>query len=242
MIRQAVERDFSRLPNTECAARILSLKIAYGLDVPFIRYYTDGDGGMAAIMDGVCTLQYTQAELSEEWLMFLRMVPDTQMIHTDEITGNQIVKRFHLTFKSGSVMRLDKYIEQNSSTKMPRLQDVYILLADTFRQIPPFESWYVDISHRVRHGFCHITSALVSNVVVSCAMTVAETHNAAIIGSVATKVGYRGQGLATRCIKELLDYLPQNTVFILPNSLQAERVYQKCGFTPSTHWMEIALN
>ena len=56
MIRTAVESDFAVLPRDECAIRIHSLKKAYGLDVPFIRYYADDCGNLLSVMDGAGVL------------------------------------------------------------------------------------------------------------------------------------------------------------------------------------------
>ena len=71
MIRTAVDSDFTAMPGgDECAIRIHSLKNAYGLDVPFIRYYADDCGGLLSVMDGAAVLSYT--ENREEWAVLSR--------------------------------------------------------------------------------------------------------------------------------------------------------------------------
>ena len=53
MIRLAQKADFPRDVSNEVLVRIDGLRLTYGLDVPFVRYYTDGEGALLAVMDGV---------------------------------------------------------------------------------------------------------------------------------------------------------------------------------------------
>ncbi len=243
MIRAAIEQDFANLPINECTTRILGLKNAYGLSVSFLRFYADGEGSIASVIDGFCVF-HSPARPTEEWLTFLRIVPDVQCIHTNEITCELIVKSFGLSAEKGLVMRLEKAQGSVIALETPQLQQLYYtLLQDVFSAvIPPFEGWYVDISHRVRHGVCHIAVKQVDGRPVSCAMTVAETDTAALVGYVATKASYRGRGYASDCINTLLRALPQSTVYISPNSMQAKTIYEKCGFSADAQWMEIRLD
>ncbi len=241
MIRLATEQDFVNVPMTECSLRICALKNAYGLNVPFIRYYADGEGTLAAVMDGFCMV-YSSCSINEEWLVFLRMLPDVLTIHTNRCVGESCVKAYNLPYKSGLVMRLDKpttnIIEGISS---PPLGKVYDLLSSVFHTYPSFDGWYVDVSHRIRHGCCHIACVVQNDTVVSCAMSVAETADVALIGGVATQIAYRHRGMAKQCITRLIASLPQSTLFIAPNSDEMAGYYNKIGFTPCDEWVEISL-
>ena len=79
---------------------------------------------------------------------------------------------------------------------------------------------------------------------VSMAMTVAETQQAAVIGAVVTAPSYRRQGLASRCITNLLAQLAdKRTVWIAPVDTIAEQLYARLGFTicESQKWAELIL-
>ncbi len=244
MIQLAVETDFVREITTESELRICALECAYGLDAPFIQFFADGEGSIASIMDGFCTV-YCPSEPSEEWITFLRMLPDVRTIHSDANTIVILAKRYDLTPKSGSVMRLGKVLSvstlRRSKPEDISLREVYPLLSSAFDELPPFDGWYVDTSHRVRHGCCHIASVKKDGQLISIAMTVAETKVAALIGGVTTLPHYRGQGAASRCINDLIATLPQNTILIAPNNESAERLYKKLGFVPWGTWAEITL-
>ena len=117
----------------------------------------------------------------------------------------------------------------------PSPRDMYPVLSAVFTEnLPPFDSWYVDVSHRVRHGLCHVAGIRRGEELAAVAMTVAETGNGAVLGSVATMPAYRRQGLSTACIGSLIaavqDENPEKTIWIIPKTDYAENFYRKLGF------------
>ncbi len=238
MIREATKQDFINLPIKNCAVRIESLYRAYGLEVPFVRFYSDGEGTIASIMDGCCIL-HSSHRLTEEWLAFLYMLPDIKQLYTDSSIGEQVVKAFNLPHKTGVVMRLDKLSGDNRMLLQPPLQLLYQLLSSVFADYVSFDSWYVDISHRLRHNCCRIATITKDERPVACIMTIAEGKEAAVIGGVATDKAYRKQGLAQQCMETILATLIQTTVFISPVDAYAQQYYTRFGFVDSECWMEI---
>lgn len=57
----------------------------------------------------------------------------------------------------------------------PAPREVYPLLCACFGDtLPPFESWYADVSHRLRHGHCRLVGVRAGETLAACAMTTAE--------------------------------------------------------------------
>lgn len=57
----------------------------------------------------------------------------------------------------------------------PTPREVYPLLCACFGDtLPPFESWYADVSHRLRHGHCRLVGIRAGETLAACAMTTAE--------------------------------------------------------------------
>ncbi|MBQ6019210.1 MAG: GNAT family N-acetyltransferase [Clostridia bacterium] len=83
----------------------------------------------------------------------------------------------------------------------------------------PFGEWYVELSHRLRHGNARIYAVREGGKIVSVAMTAAESDFAAVIGFVRTLKEYRGRGFAS------------GLCAVLGNELLREkkRVYISCG-------------
>lgn len=244
MIRLANERDFDREIKNESELRIGALMRAYGLRVPFIQFFADEEGALASIMDGVCTLSCASTP-NDEWCVFLQMHSDIKIIHTDAKTASYLAEKWQIPLKSGCVMRHERLssnmpLQENGAEETP-LRELYGLLSTVFDSFPSFEGWYVDTSHRVRHGFCHIAAERDNGRLTSVAMTVAEIEDMALIGGVATLPSQRGRGAASRCICRLIDSLTQSDILIAPSDDYSARLYSKLGFVPWGTWAELIL-
>lgn len=240
MIRTAVESDFEKIPSDECAVRIHSLKKAYGLDVPFIRYYSDGCGGLMTVMDGAAALHCI--ENTEEWLIFITMNPDILQLHCAANIGKVLMESGDWQGREGVVL---KYAGERAFTtplyvcETPYLPDVHVLLDGCFDSMASLNAWYPDVSHRIRHDCAKIATILNEKVVVSTAMTVAETDVAAVLGQVATHSEYRGKGYAKTCIKSLISRCKDKDLYILPMTEIAHSLYANMGFVPAGEWAEL---
>lgn len=100
---------------------------------------------------------------------------------------------------------------------------------------------YVDLSHRLRHGFCH-AAALRSEGGALCtaAMTVAESGSDALIGGVCTLPEARGKGMASAAVRVLCERLTQKgqTVFLLAEN-KLIPFYERLGFEHCGEWEQI---
>lgn len=240
MIRKALETDFPTVADNECLVRILGLRLAYGTDAPFIQYFTDGEGGLMSLMDGVAILNLPY--LNEEWAVFLGMNPDITAIHCSDTIGNALFSSGNWEGRVGDVMvyagDMPSSVEEMVCSN-PHLPAVYDLLKNHFPGISPFNYWYPDVSHRVRHGCCHISAVLGEIGVVSTAMTVAETDTSAVLGQIATHPDFRRRGLAGKCIKSTIFQCKGKMLYILPLNENAQKLYQKLGFVVCGGWAEL---
>lgn len=239
MIRKAVESDFFVLPGDECAIRIHSLKNAYGLDAPFIRYYADDCGGLLSVMDGAGILYCT--ENVEEWLVFVTMNPEIIHLHCSAAVGRELTDSGNWQGRVGVVLKYDGKCDLDTPEvcENPYLPHVHSLLCTCFDSMASLNAWYPDVSHRIRHHCAKIATILDGDQVVSTAMTVAETDTAAVIGQVATHSDYRSRGYAKTCINSLISRCKDKTLYILPMTEIARSLYLKMGFVPDGEWAEL---
>lgn len=240
MIRKAIESDFSVIADNECLVRILGLRLTYGPSAPFIQYFSDGEGGLMSLMDGVAVLHLPA--LTEEWQVFLAMNPDVVVIHCSDVVGNALVSSNRWKGRVGEVMEYRGNIPPSVDDAVcisPQLPAVYELLKDHFPGISPFNYWYPDVSHRFRHENCHISVVLDKDEVISTSMTVAETDRAVVLGQIATHPDYRCRGLAGKCIKSTIYQCKDKKLYILPLNEIAQKLYLKLGFVTCGGWAEI---
>lgn len=240
MIRVAQEADFPAVATNEVLVRIIGLRLTYGLDVPFVRYYTDGEGALLAAMDGVG--MFHAEHITDEWCVFLAMNPDIETIHCSDSIGHVLVGSGIWQGRAGVTLKyageLPEMVYENVCVT-PYLPRVYELLKDHFPGISSLDYWYPDVSHRVRHGNCHISAVLDGECVVSTAMTVAETATAAVLGQVATHPDFRRRGLAEKCIKSTIFQCKDKELYILPINEYAQKLYVKMGFMVCGGWTEL---
>lgn len=204
---------------------------AYGAAHSFLRFYRSDDGGQLCVLDGVVTVCGNGFD-TEELQLFLKMQSDIVSVCCSREIANRIRSFDKWSMTVYPVMRYEpsKTTAANEGTSTPRA--VYALLNECFEVLPPFESWYLDVCHRIRHDCCHIASVCENGAPISSAMTVAEHPNGAVIGAVATHPAHRRKGYAGRCVTALAEtMLGQNkTVYICPKTDSAKRLYETLGF------------
>lgn len=256
MIRLAAEADFSacaRPAATDGAVRIRSWHAAYGAQTRFLSSFTDGRGTFLSVMDGFSVLADLTgdaiggAAVDEEWAAFIAMHPDIRRVRCTRAAGERLAAAQHVPVTAGEVLRC-AVCPAGGQTDGPvpvrnvRAEGVYRLLCDAFPDgaLPPFDAFYVDLSHRLRHGLCRIAAIEdPPGTPVACAMTVAEAPDAVVIGAVATAPQHRKKGYASACIRALLaeDARP---ALIAPADDAAAQLYRSLGFSPCGGWAEFS--
>ena len=238
-------REVTALPplpeDSDAAVKIAAKAQAYGLSRPFLRVYAGEDGSVLSVMDGVATL-YPGSD-ADEALLFVRMSPDVHALRTDAAAAKQMAASLGVPCQTGVTMeyRGDPIANASADTLSPR--DAYPLLSAVFGEsLPPFDVWYADVSHRLRHGVCRIAGVTEQGRAVSCAMTVAETETAWMIGAVATHPDVRGRGYASAAVRSLVarGQAAGKRVLISPKNDAARALYGRLGFAACGTWGTVA--
>lgn len=145
--------------------------------------------------------------------------------------------------QSGYLMRLDRELAATiaPATKAnalvtldhsPSPHDIYAVLSQQSGdsiQITDYSGWYVDLSHRLRHGYAKAVVVRKNGQPISCALTNALCHNAALLGGIATLPAYSGMGYGRLAVNAICDDLPDKSIFLFCRENNIP-FYQKCGF------------
>lgn len=245
MIREISAQTALHCRGSMAAIYIVSLAVAYGEQASFVRYYGDDKHiGYLAIMDGVGYYHSPHAP-SAEWLQFLSMVPDMEQLYTSVCAAEHLATVWHKPFYIGHLLRHNKNVRGIDFTDIKiglcAPEKLHDLLCQCFENMPAFASWYVDVSHRVRHGISHVATEWRGEQCIGCAMTVAETPGAVLVGAVCTLPQYRGQGVASRCLTALLHELnTDRAVYLTVQENGLVSFYEKQGFSLVKQWARIA--
>lgn len=172
------------------ACRIISLYNSYKPELAFVDYWMTADD-----VSGKCTgaiarngsnfiLFLTDNSDLDEISSFMRVAGATGAI----CNGKYDLKIFGGKCVTGSVLVRRKPFENlNDNLKIatPEIKDAYDLIvkcADENFTPPPFENFYVDINHKLRHNTMRMYGVFENESPVAVAMTVAESHNGAVLG------------------------------------------------------------
>lgn len=215
------------------ACRILSQLLSYGTGERFLEHWVqlENDEPTAAIsrIDGNMTIFCEEA--NEELTEFINAVGFSTILADKHI--------FPKYWSGEAVMRLAckaeiKAVDGNctETDKNPTIREVYAIpekcRGEGF-EVPDFNSFYPDMSHRVRHGLARIFALRVNGQAVACCMTSAETKSCAIISGVAALPEMRGKGYASRIVMDMISSLGDRDIFVFCRE-ELISFYNRLGF------------
>ena len=230
------------------ACRIISLYNSYNPELAFVDYWMTAD-------DVSCKCTGAIARNGSNFILFL-----TDNSDLDEISsfmrvagasgaicnGKYSLKVFGGKCVTGSVLvRKEPFENLNDNLKIatPEIKDAYNLIvkcADENFTPPPFENFYVDINHKLRHNTMRMYGIFENESPVAVAMTVAESDNGAVLGAVASSPEYRSHGYGSSIVKYITNRLvAENKAVYLHRAKNANvSFYNNLGFKETGIWKE----
>ncbi|MGN0687879.1 MAG: GNAT family N-acetyltransferase [Oscillospiraceae bacterium] len=222
MISQIFKQsDFGALPEKGIEAqKIRALYLAYGADYAFCRFYRD-KSCYISILDGAAVVCGDDFNI-EELYSFLSM-SGCHEIFCGEKTANSLSTLCDCRTDVLNLMQYRGEIYTEPLEYDMMLSDIYRIIADGFDI--EFEPWYLDISHKVRHGITRCVS--LDGV---CALLIQHNLNGeALLSQVATLKTQRRKGYASRLVKAVSSAISPDDVFVIcEDSLVS--FYKSCGF------------
>ena len=223
----------------EAALRIAATVRDYGA-APFWRLYVGDGGSVFSVMGDRAAL--CAGDDAAEAVLFLSMDPSVAAVRTDAATARLLADCGFANVRTGTLLRCDA-LDEPAAREVREIppREAWLLLCAVFGDtLPPFDAWYADVSHRVRHGGCRIAGAEEAGTLASVAMTVAESDRAVLIGGVATLPAARGRGLASACVAALCRMAQKEGKHCLlaPKKETLIPLYARLGFTPCGTWGE----
>lgn len=224
MIKRVLcERELGALPLTGVEPqKIRALCRAYGFGYDFCRVYSQDGRAILSLLDGSAVLWAAQGADFGELADFLRMNGFAELFCGGE-AARELSARLGLTPQEALLMRFDGRAQACPADYSPRLSDVYAIIGQAFGM--EFEPWYLDLSHRIRHG---VSAAVLAG---RSALVIQHRANGeALLSQIATDPLYRGQGSASRLVSGVCAELSPDRVYILCER-RLEGFYARLGFT-----------
>ncbi len=200
------------------ALKIRALADAYGTGYDFCRFYAAGKGAFLACLDGAFVLSEGAGVRYSELSDFLA-VSGCKELFCSERAAKRIIG--YRAKNEVCLCRFCGEAERDYYRRDPPLDEVYSVLKTAFDI--PYEPWYADMSHRIRHGVSRL--AMLGD---SAALVIQHDINKeALLSQIAVKPDARKKGMAKRLIRAVCAELCD--VYILCEN-ELVGFYGKCGF------------
>lgn len=227
MIRRVLDGETLCLPAHGVEAnKIRSLWMAYSAKYDFCRFFTS-DNAVVCIQDGcavVCrTNDQGDGDLSElaEFLKFSGVgevfCSETDGLELGGLLGckPQIV---NLMFFDGKALRAETEVN-------PPLREVFEVIRSAFALSSDlYEPWYLDMSHRIRHGVSEVRRLGSSVLVVQY-----DLNGEVFLSQVATLPSEQGKGGASRLLLAVCTDHADSRIFLVCDD-ELSGFYEKIGF------------
>ena len=208
--------------------KIKSNLLSYGNTYPFLNVWQQTiNGSVTALIskfeDTFILVANYSADLGE-------IKEFTDVMGYKSLQGEPwILKGLNLPFKEYQILMKKGEGEENLPP-VPNIEQIYkILYSEEIDSIKhsEFEGFYVDLSHRIRHG----TAAAVN--LENCAVCLAShiTNKRAVISGVFTLKNYRRKGKGSKALDTLVNALGEREIFVAAED-KVLPFYLKCGFMP----------
>lgn len=203
------------------AQKIRALLHAYGTDYDFCRFFIHNGDSFLAEMGGSYVLCSGGKCDPEEVAGFLSFNGFSELLCNEKI-GTQISAILGGRLSLINLMKFVGSAQDFKVERAPALREVYEIIGTVFGF--EFEPWYLDMSHRTRHGVARCLklggSALVIQHEINCE---------ALISQVATLPAERGKGSASRLLSAACAELSGSEVYVLCED-RLRAFYEKNGF------------
>lgn len=233
MIRRAQSaEELAKLPDSGILAqKIRALMFSYETKYEFCRFYYSSDliiselSGSFVVSEIGCNHDY------DELVEFFGFCGFSEIFCSVSV-GEHLFDRMNCKSEIVNLMRFVGCGIQCETEHNPPLSEIYAILKSAFDI--EFESWYVDMSHRIRHGISAARRLGDSVLVIQ--------HNLngeALLSQIATEPHNRNKGNATRLIRAVCAELSPNEVFVLCRDELTE-FYTKVGFSPQGRYYQLS--
>lgn len=224
------QREFFALcRGSAFGCKLGAVAMAYGFGRDFSRLWTDGAAAYC-LLDGELSIA-GRPEEPEEAREFLRMLGPGSVFCERGLAG-ELGLRVSI---EGAVMAKALPRGAPVSFPAPGLREVWELLTESGMPLD-FEPFYLDMSHRLRHGAALALGEYREGRLAGCAVVSAVTEGEALLSALAVRKDLRGRGIGSGLMGMVREALPGHTLYLLRQSGRNREFYERFGFVNVGRW------
>ena len=226
-------------PQDPFTLRIVSSAQAYGLQTAFLDVW-QGNGCLFSRMDGVLTISGIPApDCVEETALFAASCGTGQIFCAAD-TAKRL--KFSIAATGPILCREQTGPSSPLPWEIPSPRILYQVLSACQSPsffVPDFEPFYLDISHRLRHGTAAAVLLETDGMPSACAIALAVTEKAALLTAVGVVPSLRQKGMGKKAVESLCQMLGGRRIFLFRHKSENREFYEKLGFSSFGEWAEI---
>lgn len=140
--------------------------------------------------------------------------------------------------ESGDVLKkqLDNTEPKPFDPYSVNIREIYTLLEDV-GMMDEFEPFYLDFSHKLRHGAAFAATEHIGGQLAGCAVVSSVSSGSAILSSVAVDEKFRRQGLGTALVRSIEATCPDKTMYVFREKDKHHEFYSKLNYTKTDTWV-----
>ncbi len=215
------------------SVRILALIEAYGTSYPFALLYAQRfEGKITAILsklDNDYTLSVAGGYDEEEIAHFLIVTGYSSVLCSDEVN---LFSKYDEGIIMQSKKRIEFSLENATVDEYPKLMDLYNFIDYNSQD---FKAWYVDISHRIRHGSAKAYTLNKDGSVISSGILSSIIEGYAVLSAVRTENEFRGMGYGSMLVSYICNDV-NGIVYLMRDEGMNESFYKRIGFEDTGRW------
>ena len=223
--------------------RACAAAAAYGIDGHVCQFWLQNEDTLLCRVDDSMVLCAGQNADWEELSGFLPLSGAHVLLSREEEARRLglpvVLSGWVMLRESGGEPSPFCEVEEN-----PSLRELHALLTacetDSFRA-PEFEAFYLDVSHRTRHGEAISVGLRRGGQLVAAAFCTAKSNALAILSGVAVLPQLRGQGLGASVVRALQARLCQPRQCVYRAQGEHKSFYEMLGFRDAFPFAEVSL-
>lgn len=219
---------------TAYGCKISSLVRSYGFEKSFACFWLDSNSDTVFCQtDGDMIISGTVLD-GEETRAFIRAVGPNGILCA---VKNAEVLELPIR-QSGDVLR--KQIPEGVAERMippsVNIREIYMLLEDV-GMVQEFEPFYLDLSHKLRHGTAFVFSEYREDELAGCAVVSSLSESAAVLSAVAVQEKFRRQGIGSKLVEQAEKALPGKTMYLFRERDSNREFYRQLGYAHADTWV-----
>lgn len=230
---QRQEEFYGVCRGTAFGCKLCAVARAYGFGLDFARFWVGG-GAAYGLLDGELSVAGAPGDI-EEAREFLGMLGPGSVFCEGRLAEGLGLE----VSAEGAVMAKATPDGEAASFPTPGLREVCELLNRAGMPVE-LEPFYLDMSHRIRHGAALALGEYTDGALVGCAVVSAMVEKSAVLSALAVREDCRGKGIGARLVDMVQSALPGRTLYIFRESGKNRAFYEKLGFAELGRWRQQA--